>query len=63
MTAAHVARRQHYLNIFEVLKRVVTFVTRWEEEEEEVIFKMELDRPEVMGENPVTDSEDDYGTP
>ena len=87
-TAGHVAQHQHYLNIFEVLRRVTTCVESWEEIEsydEEVdkptgdgrsstiaqnvtsqryssgIPRMELEKPDMMGEHPVTDTEDDQG--
>ncbi len=84
------AQHQHYLNIFEVLRRVTTSVESWEEiesYEEQVgerrqplepghavivdevtpshrlsgIPRLELERPDVMGEHPVTDTEDNEG--
>lgn len=93
-TAGHVARHQHYLNIFDVLRRVTTSVESWEEietYEEEIgryvrttvesshlidnselegeayglplvaMARLQLERPDVMGEHPVTDTEEDQG--
>lgn len=94
------AQHQHYLNIFEVLRRVTTSVESWEEiefcdENEGVsgarrgniandtvqqrtagdsemkhnsahrisgIPRLQLERPDLMGEHPVTDTEDNEGT-
>ncbi|KAM3175691.1 hypothetical protein ACTXT7_008019 [Hymenolepis weldensis] len=86
-TAGHVAQHQHYLNIFEVLRRVTTSIESWEEIEsydEQIerpmdiyvdknqqrkekyesqrisgVPRLELEKPDVMGEHPVTDTEDD----
>ncbi|VDK35559.1 unnamed protein product [Taenia asiatica] len=87
-TAGHVAQHQHYLNIFEVLRRVTTCVESWEEidtYDEQVggmdggatgpsaavdyfdshrtsgIPRLELEKPDLMAEHPVTDTEDDQG--
>ena len=60
-TAAHIARKQHYLNIFEVLRKVTTEVISWEIEEEETEEIIILEKPENMGEHAVSDSEDEGG--
>ncbi len=59
-TAAHIARRQHYLAIFDTLRTVTTVVTEWEsveeiEESEEII----LDSPELVGEAAAVDSDEE----
>ncbi|KAF6779919.1 hypothetical protein AHF37_00480 [Paragonimus kellicotti] len=52
-TPAHVARRQHYLNIFEVLRQVTTCVESWDLEDEEVmeppLTDADLHKPMVPG--------------
>ncbi|KAA3680037.1 ankyrin [Paragonimus westermani] len=77
-TPAHVARRQHYLNIFEVLRQVTTCVESWELEDEELMepaltdadlhkpmvpgapgTRHLLEQPDVMGDHPVTDTEEE----
>lgn len=55
LTAAQIARRQHYLAIFDTLRTVTTVVTNWEEEIEEVM----LDSPEFSGEAAAVDSDDE----
>ncbi|VDP85106.1 unnamed protein product [Echinostoma caproni] len=42
-TPGHVARRQHYLNIFEVLRQVTTCVESWEADDEELLEPKTVD--------------------
>ncbi|VEL07590.1 unnamed protein product [Protopolystoma xenopodis] len=105
-TPAHIARRQHYLNIFEVLRQVTTIVESWETEEELIMHelinnngasvgnstpllksskppesdqtstglligprggginnRLEIERPDTMGEHPITDTEEECVEP
>jgi hypothetical protein len=46
-----------------VLKGVTTVVETWIEVEEEIITRMELERPDLMGEHPVSDWDDEGAEP
>ncbi|KAA3678593.1 ankyrin [Paragonimus westermani] len=59
LTPAHIARRQHFVTIFDILKTVTTTVVSWEEEQEELDGTLELEQPDYMREHPLSESDDD----
>lgn len=61
LTPAHIARKQHYVAIFDILKTVTTTVDSWEEEREELDETLILDHPDDMREHPVADSDEEGG--
>ncbi|VDP30452.1 unnamed protein product [Schistosoma mattheei] len=63
MTPAHIARKQHYVTIFDILKTVTTTVVSWEEEHEELDQTLMLEHPDFMREHPFTELDEDGVAP
>ena len=61
LTPAHIARKQHYVTIFDILKTVTTTVTSWEEEREELDETLLLEHPDYMRDHPFTEFEEEGG--
>ncbi|CAH8429900.1 unnamed protein product, partial [Dicrocoelium dendriticum] len=61
LTPAHIARRQHFVTIFDILKTVTTTVVSWEEEREELDDTLVLEHPDYMKEKLLSDSDDEAG--
>uniref|UniRef100_A0A1I8GJF2 ANK_REP_REGION domain-containing protein n=1 Tax=Macrostomum lignano TaxID=282301 RepID=A0A1I8GJF2_9PLAT len=59
-TPAHIAKKQNYINIFEVLRQVTTIIENWEEE---IILEetIEISKPDTIADHHMSESDDDGG--